>query len=80
MTFARLFALDWSAWDLRSSFYPMTFIYPAQALLVRAGITDTPTLVLAGRVVVALVSSIAIWLVYRVGTELESPGTGVIAA
>ncbi len=37
MTFRQLFQLDVDVWNLRSPFYPMTFIYPVQALMVSAG-------------------------------------------
>jgi hypothetical protein len=80
MTFAALFGWRWSAWDLRNALYPMAFIYPVQALLVRVGVDDTAVLVLAGRVVVALLSSITLWLVFRAGSKLKSPGVGLVAA
>ena len=80
MTFATLFGWDWSAWNLRSAFYPMTFIYPIPALLATLGITDTEPLVFAGRAVVAVLSSLTLWLVYRVGADLSSPGVGATAA
>ncbi len=31
MVFAAIFGWDWQAWDIRSAFYPMVFIYPAVA-------------------------------------------------
>jgi hypothetical protein len=80
MTFSRLFGGDWSIWNLRSPFYPFVFIYPIQAALVGFGVTDTATLVLAGRAIVALVSSLAIWLTYHAGCRLGGPAVGVIAA
>lgn len=80
MTFARLFALDWPVWNIRSPFYPLVFVYPVQALLVRLGETDTETLVFAGRAGVAVISSLAVWLTYRVGVALGHAGAGVAAA
>jgi hypothetical protein len=80
MTFASLFGYDWHAWNLRSSFYPFVFIRPVQSLLVLCGIESTEVLVLAGRCVVALVSSIGIWLTYRLTRVLAGPAYGLFAA
>jgi hypothetical protein len=80
MTFARIFGWNWRAWELRSPFYPMTFIYPVQALLARSGVTETSALVFAGRAVVAILSSLTLWLTYRVGERLDGPGVGLAAA
>ena len=80
MTFVSLFGMDWPVWDLRSPFYPMTVIYPVQRLAVWAGVTETQPLVFLGRAVVAVLSSIAVWLIYKAGAALDDPGTGLLAA
>jgi hypothetical protein len=79
MTFTRLFQVDWPIWNLRSPFYPFVFIYPGQAGLVALGVTDTATLVLVGRVVVAIVSALAIWLTYLTGWRLGGPAVALFA-
>ena len=80
MTFRQLFHLDVDVWNLRSPFYPMTFIYPVQALMVSAGFTDSGALVVAGRCVVAVASSLAIWLTFRAGVLIEGAAAGLVAA
>jgi hypothetical protein len=64
MTFAQLFNWDWQAWNLRNAFYPMTFIYPIQAILHYAGIEDPGMLIFSGRMVVALFSCLNLWMVF----------------
>jgi hypothetical protein len=65
ISFARLFSwADYQAWNLRNPFYPMTFIYPVQALALGAGFTSEATLVFAGRAVVILFSLATLVLVY----------------
>jgi hypothetical protein len=66
MTFARLFGFHWQAWNLRSPFYPMTVIYPIQALLVHFGFTNPHALVFSGRAVVALCSAATLLLLFAV--------------
>ena len=70
MTFAHLFGWHWQAWELRSAFYPMSFIYPVQALLHWTGQNDPGRLIIAGRVVVALFSLANLWLTFRVARRL----------
>jgi hypothetical protein len=66
MTFSRILGWkDWKAWDLRSPFYPIFFLYPVQALAYRLGATGTAGLVFAGRLVVVAYSALALWLTYR---------------
>jgi hypothetical protein len=68
MSIGALLAKRWSVWELRSSFFPLTFVYPAQWLVAMMGATAPGTLVLAGRVSVALLSSAALpltWLAAR---------------
>ena len=33
MTFAKLFAWDWTAWELRNAFFPIGFIYPVPIII-----------------------------------------------
>jgi Alg9-like mannosyltransferase family len=80
MTFARLFNLDWRAWDLRSAFYPMTFIYPVQALLVRMGVTGTHELVFAGRAVVAILSTLTVPLAFVIARRAYGQATALLAS
>jgi len=60
---------DWQAWNLRNAFYPMAFIYPAQALVHGLGVQEEALLVFAGRTVVVLFSLLSIILVYRVAKD-----------
>jgi hypothetical protein len=81
MSLGRALGHAWSVWDLRSAFYPMGFIYPAQRLLIASGVTDVFLLVLAGRSVVIAFGALNIVLAYRVGTALFSHrGLGLLAA
>lgn len=80
MTFAYLFHWDWRAWELRSAFYPMTFVLPVQKVLVAVGVTETTPLVFAGRTVVAVLSTVAVPLLYRIGQRLFGRGVGLLAA
>jgi glycosyl transferase family 22 (putative mannosyltransferase) len=73
----------WTIWDLRSPFFPIGFVYPAQLLAHDMGLATTArSLVFSGRVPVALISSLAIWLVWRAGRRLWpiAPGWAAIAA
>ena len=63
-----LYGQHWPVWELRSAFFPMLFIYPAQRAAFALGATTPETLVLAGRLVVALLSTAVIpltWLAAR---------------
>ena len=80
MSFARLFGWDWSAWNLRSPFYPLGFIYPVQTLLSSTGVDDTRSLVFAGRAVVAILSSFGIILVYWIVRGSLGRPAAVLAA
>jgi hypothetical protein len=64
MTFKTLFATDWPIWELRSSFFPMAFIYPAQRMAVALGIHTTDLLVVVGRFVVVAISTATTALLY----------------
>ena len=80
MTFAKLFAWDWTAWELRNAFFPMGFIYPVQSLLHSLGTKDTALLILAGRFVVITFSLINLLLVYKIASkEFESRAVGLLA-
>lgn len=81
MTIAKLLGTAWPVWDLRCAFYPTVFIYPAQAFLKWAGAGEVTTLVFGSRVVVALWSTLDVWLTYRVGARLfRSVPIGLLAA
>jgi hypothetical protein len=66
MTFAALFHQDWAIWNVRSGFYPMTFIYPIQWLLHRVGVEDPWLLILGGRLAVATLSAVSVFLLFAV--------------
>src|SRR5207342_3233171 len=70
MTLGTLLGKPWSVWALRCPFFPMTFVYPAQWLALQLGLSSAGGLVLAGRTVVALVSTGAIPLVWCVARRL----------
>lgn len=81
MTFSVLRHVDLGAWDLRSPFYPLTFIFPVQWLLSLIGVIDPAILILAGRVVVAGFSCVNVWLTYRIGHALsKNPALGLLGA
>ena len=81
MVFATIFGWDWQAWDIRSAFYPMVFIYPAVAAVQKLGIDDTDLLVFMGRLVVGAFSGLNIWLTYKIACRaFESIPIGVLAA
>jgi hypothetical protein len=80
MTIGSLYRMGWPVWDLRCAFYPMVFIYPAQAFLKWAVAADVRTLVFGSRVVVALWSTLDVWLTYRVAARVfRSMPVGVLA-
>jgi hypothetical protein len=81
MTLARVLGRDWPVWDLRSAFYPMTFIYPVQRALAALGVHDVYVLIAAARMAVALIAALNIALVYRAGRSLRwSRGASLLAA
>ena len=78
-----LLGKDWPVWELRCAFFPMTFIYPAQWIALSLGAEAPSTLVLAGRLSVALLSTVAIpltWIAARrlVPAEPLVPGLAVL--
>lgn len=64
MSFASLFAWDWTAWSLRSAFFPMVVTRPVQWVLIEAGVTDPGQLVFGARAGVAVISTAAIPLLF----------------
>lgn len=80
MTFRSLFRTDWTLWEIRSPLYPFLIIFPLQALLMAAGEQDPAALVFAGRCAVAVLSTAAVWLTYRIGAVTAGVGYGLIAA
>ena len=82
MTLRALWRTNWSIWDLRSPFFPMIFLFPFQKLLVAAGVTSTKFLVFGGRAVVAVLSSLAVWLVWKAGRRefASAAGWAMVAA
>ena len=72
LTFSQLFHWDWQAWNLRSPFYPMVFIYPVQFILHSASVHDPWILIFAGRIVVIFFSTLSLWLVYRIASRIFS--------
>jgi len=79
MTLGVLFHRAWPVWDLRCAFFPMVFVYPAQAVAFALGASSPETLVLAGRVAVALFSTAAIPLTWLTARRL-APGDRRLAA
>jgi hypothetical protein len=82
MTLSALFGAEWPIWELRSPFFPLTFVYPAQWLAYSAGLADSKSLVFAGRAVVALVSTLVIPLTYIAARRVAptTPAVALIAA
>jgi glycosyl transferase family 22 (putative mannosyltransferase) len=70
MTLSRLFGWHLPVWDLRSPFYPMGFVFPAQWLAAHAGVVATQSLVFVGRSVVAAFSVVTLWLTFVIARRL----------
>ena len=49
MTLAALFGVEWPVWELRSAFFPMLVVYPAQQFAAWIGASSPETLVFSGR-------------------------------
>jgi hypothetical protein len=83
MSLRTLWKTEWSVWDLRNAFFPMGIIHPAQRLTnaLFSEHASVAALVFGGRVIVALLSSLAIWLVWLAGRQLwpERSGYAVVA-
>ena len=81
MVFATIFDWDWKAWEIRSAFYPLVFIYPAVAIFEKLGSDDTALLVYIGRLVVVAFSGLNLWLTYKIASRaFDSLPIGVLAA
>lgn len=82
MTLATLFGQPWPIWELRSPFFPMGVIFPAQRLAVAFGATSPEQLVFAGRAVVAVLSTLVVPLTWLAARRLspESPEVPLLAA
>jgi hypothetical protein len=83
MSLRALWRTDWPIWDLRNALFPLGVIYPVQKLFALAGgVPEASTLVFAGRLPVALLSSLTIVLLWRGGAKLwpGAPGWAVVAA
>jgi hypothetical protein len=70
MTLSHLFGWHLPVWSLRSPFYPLGFILPAQWLAHRIGVIDTTSLIFVGRSVVAVFSVGTLWLTFVVARRL----------
>ncbi len=79
MTLGVLLHKPWPVWNLRSAFFPMVFVYPAQWLALALGASSPEKLVLAGRVAVALVSTVAIPLTWWTARRLPSTDSRLAA-
>ena len=74
-----LYGQHWPVWELRSAFFPMVFIYPAQRAAFALGAAAPEALVLSGRLVVALLSTAVIPLTWLAVRRL-APGDTRLAA
>lgn len=80
MTFAHLFDWDTKAWNLRSPFFPMVFIFPLQAALYALGVYDPFYLIFAGRMVIVLFSALNLYLVFFIASRLfKSKPVGLLS-
>jgi hypothetical protein len=70
MTLGHLWASDWEIWSLRSAFYPMAFIYPAQALVSRWAGDDPWILIFTGRLVGVAIATLTLWVAFRITERL----------
>ncbi len=82
MTLSALYGLDLPIWSLRSPFFPLGFVYPAQRLGWALGVTDPGVLVFAGRSVVALLSTAVVVLTWAAARRLAPryPVAALLAA
>jgi hypothetical protein len=79
MTLRTLLGKDWPVWDLRSAFYPLTVVYPAQALAHMFG-ADVQALVVAGRASVVLAATGAVWLTWVAAKPMLGERLAAVAA
>jgi len=81
MTIGKVLGASWPVWDLRCAFYPIGFVYPIQAAVFRLGVRNVRSLVLSGRVVVAVWSTFDVWLTYWAASRaFRSIPIGLLAA
>jgi hypothetical protein len=82
MSLGALRHTSWPVWDLRNAIFPLTVTYPSQRVAAAVGWTQMSSLVWAGRLPVAVLSSLGIWLVWRIGRLEPARGAGwaVLAA
>jgi Alg9-like mannosyltransferase family len=82
MTLGRLLHHQWPIWDLRNAIFPMGVVFPAQWTAFQLGVRDVGTFVIAGRLIVAALSTISIWLAWRIARDWsgQEPGYAVLAA
>jgi hypothetical protein len=81
MTIGTLLGHEWPVWNIRSALYPMMVIYPAQLAGTLLGGSDVSLLVLSGRLMVIAVSTLSVWLSYRIAFRLtNSTGVAILAA
>ncbi len=82
MSLGMLLHQPWPIWDLRSAVFPLGIVLPAQYIAHQAGVHDVGTLVFTGRLMVAVLSTVSIWLVWVVGRRLwpDAAGLAILAA
>ena len=82
MSLGILLHQPWPIWDLRSAVFPLGVVFPAQYSAHLAGVHDVGSLVLTGRLVVAVLSTVSIWLVWSIGRWLwpDEAGFAIVAA
>jgi hypothetical protein len=80
MTLGHLWASDWEIWSLRSAFYPMAFIYPAQALVSRWAGDDPWILIFTGRLVGVAIATLTLWVAFRITERLTGSWAAAVAA
>ena len=79
MSMAALFRENWPVWQLRSAFFPMLVVYPAQRVAAGMGAVSPEALVFAGRAAVAVLSTVTIVLTWLAARRL-APADPRIAA
>jgi hypothetical protein len=82
MSVGLLWDVRWPIWDLRNALFPLGIVYPMQKLFALGGASDPASLVFAGRLTVAAISSLTVVLVWRAGRLIwpAAPGWAVVAA
>jgi hypothetical protein len=80
MSLSVLYGTDWPVWELRSPFFPLTFVFPMQWAVHAAGIRDPSILVFAGRAVVAAASTAVIPLTFAAARRLAGGTAAPILA